>query len=281
MSYDTSTVRDSEEPRSPLDAGRSRGRAGSTELRVVLVDDEPLSRARLRSILEDEPDVTVVGECADGWEAVRAIHALDPDLVLLDVALPDLDGFGVLESLGAGRSPSVVIVTADERHALRAFEVRATDFLLKPYGTERLQVSLDRVRRSISAEHAAAIRDLGPRSRGERYLRRIVVKRTGHLLLLNVDEIDWIESAGNYVRLHTGGQCHSVRRPISALETLLDPDRFLRIHRTAIVNSDRIREIRARQHGDYIVLLKDGTPLTLSATYRRKLAQLRGREWRD
>ena len=250
-------------------------------IRTLIVDDEPLARERLRVLLAHEHDVEIVGECGDGWDAVRAVHALNPDLVFLDVSLPVLDGFAALEALGAGRSPSVVFVTADERHALRAFEAGARDFLLKPYGKERLAESLDRVRRAIPGEYAAALREMAPGLRGDRYLSRIVVKRTGHLLFLDTDEIDWIESAGNYVRLHAGGPCHSVRRPISALETLLDPRRFLRIHRTTIVNADRIREIRAHRHGDYLVVLKDGTPLTLSTTYRRKLAELRGREWRD
>lgn len=272
-----------DEPRTvPARIEESRSAAlRQAPIRTLIVEDEPLARERLRVLLAHEHDVEIVGESGDGWEAVRAIHALNPDLVFLDVSLPCLDGFAALEAVGAGRSPSVVFVTADERHALRAFEAGARDFLLKPYGKERLQMSLDRVRRAISGEYTAALREMAPGLRGDRHLSRIVVKRTGHLLFLNTDEIDWIESAGNYVRLHAGGQCHVVRRPISALETLLDPNRFLRIHRTTIVNSERIREIRARQHGDYLVYLKDGTPLTLSATYRRKLAQLRGREWRD
>jgi two-component system LytT family response regulator len=281
MTHDTPTLRDSEEPVSGVDAGPFRARPDDAGIRVVIVDDEPLARDRLHALLAAETDVEVVGECGDGWEAVQAIHALNPDLVFLDVRLPKLDGFEVLDSLGDGRCPSVVFVAADERHALRAFEVHATDYLLKPYGRERLQRALERVRREIPGEHAKAVRELAPELRGERHLRRIVVKRAGHLLLLRADEVDWIESAGNYLRLHVGSECHTVRRPISALESLLDPDQFLRIHRSTIVNADRIREMRSRQHGDYLVVLRDGTQLTLSATYRRKLAQLRGKEWRD
>ncbi len=257
------------------------GARHKAEIRALIVDDEPLARERLRALLADRREIEVVGECADGREAVRAIHALGPDLVFLDVTLPRLNGFEVLDSLGTGRRPSVVFVTADERHALKAFEVRATDFLLKPYGKERLLESLERVRRSIDGGPAAAIREIGSELCGRRYLRRIAVKRTGHVLLLRTEEIDWIESARNYLRLYAAGRCHVVRRPISTLESMLDPDQFIRIHRSTIVNVDRIREMRARPHGDHLVFLRDGTTLTLSATYRRKIARLRGHAWRD
>jgi two-component system, LytTR family, response regulator len=246
-------------------------------IRTLIVDDEPLARERLRGLLGDEQEVEVVGECGDGWEAVRAIQDIDPDLVFLDIRLPRLDGFGVLENLSPDRAPAVVFVTADERSALRAFDVRAVDYVLKPFGRERLQRALEHVRGRRTNEIPAPLPDDVLVSPRDRYLRRIIVKEGGRLVFLKTEEVDSIEASGNYVRVHVGRDWYPLRRSMGALESNLDPEVFLRIHRSTIVNIDRVKEMRSRLHGDYLVVLRDGRELTMSAGYREKLDELRGR----
>jgi len=252
-------------------------------IRTLVVDDEPLARERLRSLLAQEPEVEVVGECGDGCQAVRAIEELGPDLVFLDVEVPNLDGFHILESVGADRLPAVVFVTAYEQYALRAFDVRAVDYVLKPFGRERLQRALARARAQIahvkssdlSGQLAALVE--GERPRKAPFLRRVVIKENGRLLLLRTADIDWVEASGNYVRLHLGAESHLLREKMSGLESRLDPEQFLRIHRSTIVNIERIKELQPWFHGDYLVVLHDGRQLTMSAGYREKLDTLRGR----
>jgi two-component system, LytTR family, response regulator len=245
-------------------------------IRALIVDEEPLSRKRLRGLLADEPEIEVIGECDDGYKAVVAFEKLNPDLVFLDVKLPGLDGFGVLENIGVDRIPAVVFVTADDRHALRAFDVHAIDYVLKPFGLERLQRALDHVRGQIARDPTGSLSNDVVMSPRHRYLKRIVTKKDGRLVFLRIADVDWIEASGNYVRLHVAGEWHRLRRRMSVLESHLDPDQFLRIHRSTIVNIDRIREMRSRLHGDYLVILHDGRQLTMSASYREKLDDLRG-----
>jgi len=252
-------------------------------IRTLVVDDEPLARERLRSLLAGEPDVQVVGECGDGCQAVRAIEELRPDLVFLDVEVPNLDGFHILESVGGDRVPAVVFVTAYDQYALRAFDVRAVDYVLKPFGRERLQRALERARAQIartrSSDLSAQLAALfeGMRLGKASFLKRLVIKENGRLFFLGTADIDWVEASGNYVRLHVGADAHLLRETMNALESRLDPEQFLRIHRSTIVNIERIKELQPWFHGDYHVVLRDGRQLTMSAGYREKLDALRGR----
>jgi len=250
-------------------------------LRVLIVDDEPLGRQRLRALLEIEPDVVVVGECGDGPSAVSLIRRESPDLVFLDIRMPDLDGFGVLEAMGQQRPPAVIFVTAFDRYALRAFEVHALDYLLKPFDRPRFQKALARARAQIAQAQTVQVKEqlralLQESRSGKKYLDRVVIKSPSRVFFLRVEEIDWIEAAANYLRLHSGAEAHLLRETMSGLEARLDPAKFLRIHRSTIVNIERIRELQPWFHGDYVVLLHDGTKLTLSRSYRQKLQELFG-----
>ena len=251
-------------------------------VRTLIVDDEPLARERLRTLLAEEPGVEVVGECGDGCQAVVAIEELKPDLVFLDVQVPNLDGFRILESVGADRIPAIVFVTAYDHYALRAFDVRAVDYILKPFGRERLQKALEHARAQITREKStdingqlvALLEEIRPQ---KSYLKRIMIKSGGRLYFLRTADIDWVEAAGNYVRLHVGAESHLLRETMNGLETKLDPDRFIRIHRSTMVNIERIKELQPWFHGDYVVILRDDRQLTMSASYREKLDELRGR----
>jgi two-component system LytT family response regulator len=253
------------------------------KIRTLIVDDEPLARDRLRTLLQREPDITIVGECGDGQEAIGAIRAHRPQLVFLDVQIPEPDGFGVLEAVGVERLPVVVFVTAYDQYALQAFEVHAADYLLKPFDEERFQRALVRARAAVLSHNG---RDVDPRllsllqdlKAPSPHLERLVVKSAGRLFFLRTEEIDWIESAGNYVSLHAGGESHLLRETMTGLEGRLNPARFVRIHRTAIVNIDRIKELQPLFHGEYQVVLRDGTQLTLSRGYRERLQDIIGRD---
>jgi len=248
-------------------------------IRALVVDDEPLARQRIRRLLERDPEVETVGDCGDGSAAVAAIAEHAPDLVFLDVQMPGLDGFAVLERLPAGRTPLVVFVTAYDQYALRAFEVSAVDYLLKPFDRRRFAKALQRAKARLAAEAdnglgqrtLALLEELRARSS---HLDRLVVKAGGRAFFLKTEEIDWIEAEGKYVRLHVGRESHLLREPISTLEAQLDPRRFLRIHRSTIVNIDRIRELQPWFHNEVRVILRDGTELMLSRGCRKKLAEV-------
>ena len=252
-------------------------------IRVLIVDDEPLARDRTRQLLEEEPDVEIVGECASGEDAVAAIESAAPDLVFLDVQMPGMDGFGVLARISASRLPAVVFVTAHDEHALKAFQVHALDYLLKPFDGARLSGSLQRVREQLrsAAPHLfqrrllAMLADLKPRPGPA---NRIVIRSGGRLSFLKADEIDWIEGEGNYLRIHAGKQSFLQRETMGEIEARLDPSRFVRIHKSTIVNTERIREIQPLFNGAHSVLLHDGTRLTWSRGYREQLRALTGEE---
>lgn len=245
-------------------------------IQALIVDDEPLARQRLRALLAEEDAVEVVGECADGVEALQAIRERAPDLVFLDVQMPALDGFGVLEQLPADELPVVIFVTAYDRYAIRAFEVHALDYLLKPFDRERFHKAVERARSRLRQPRAA---DVDPQmlallddvKSGRKTLERLVIKSAGRVYFLRTDELDWIEAAGNYLRLHVGSDTHLLRETMNNLESRLDPERFLRVHRSTIVNIERIKELQPWFHGDYMVILKDGTQLPLSRSHRQKL----------
>jgi two-component system LytT family response regulator len=247
-------------------------------LRVLLVDDEAMARRRIQRLLAAEPDVAVAGECADGTTALGAIEALRPDLVFLDVQMPELDGFELVQALAPAALPAIVFVTAFDRYALRAFDVHAIDYLLKPFTAERFRTALARARarlarRAADPGLAALVAELRDRAR---YLSRIPVRAAGRILLVDLAAIDWMEAADNYVRLHAGRSEYLVRDTLGALERRLDPRRFARIHRSAIVQIDRVAELRSATHGDFEVRLRDGTRLTLSRTWRERLERALG-----
>jgi two-component system, LytTR family, response regulator len=254
------------------------------ELRVLLVDDEPLVRQGIRDFLEDEPDVVIVGECGNGVEALEAIARERVDLVFLDIQMPELDGVGVAAALTAPDAPAVVFVTAFSEHALRAFEVNAVDYVLKPFDRERFRTALGRARARLAAGErvelagrlAAVLAEL-ERSRG--YAQRVLVRSDGRIRLVPVAEVDWIEAADNYVRVHAGVERHLVRETMAAMEARLDPARFARIHRSTIVNLARIRELQPTFNGEYAVLLHTGAKLTLSRGYREALRSRLGDGW--
>jgi len=250
-------------------------------IRVLIVDDEPLARQRIRGLLRDDPEIDIAGECADGREAVVAIREQSPDLLFLDVQMPVLDGFGVLEAVGVDCMPAVVFVTAYDRYAIRAFEVHALDYLLKPFDRERFAKALQRAKAQLArdASHAALPLTglLDEVKSGRKPAERLVVKSAGRVFFVRIEEIDWIEAAGNYLRLHCGCETHLLRETMNSLETRLDTEKFLRIHRSTMVNIERIKEMQPWFHGDYVVILQDGTQLPLSRSYRQKLHELFGK----
>jgi two-component system LytT family response regulator len=248
-----------------------------TKIRTLIVDDEPLAREGVRLHLEEHPDFEVVGECGTGEEAVQRIETEDPDVVFLDVQMPGLDGFAVLESIGAAnRLPAVVFVTAYDQFALRAFEAHALDYLLKPFESERFAKALDRVRAQLQNRNQTPMDErlrslLASLGAKESHLERMVARINGKILILRVDDIDWIEAAANYVRVHIGSKQYLVRETMTNLESRLDPDKFLRIHRSIIVRKDRIKELEPLFQGDYSLVLHDGTRLTSSRGYRDRI----------
>ena len=242
-------------------------------IRVLLVDDEQLARKRIRRLLRDEEDVEIAGECRDGSQVAAAILDLAPDLLFLDVQMPEMDGFAALEAVPRDRLPLVIFVTAYDEHALRAFEVHALDYLLKPFDRGRFEQALARARSALRERRTREIGERVLARLGERSTRdeRLVVKSGGRVAFVRVEEIDWIDAAGNYLRLHSGKETHLLRETMSSLESRLDPARFLRIHRGAIVNVDRIESIEGRLDGDRAVVLRDGTRLALSRGYRERV----------
>lgn len=257
-------------------------------IRTLLVDDEPLARQRMRMLLGRHADIQVLAECADGPEAIIAIDALTPDLVFLDVEMPTLSGFGVLENLPEdGRIPSIVFVSGHDRYAVKAFETYAVDYLLKPVSAERVDRALDRIRAQRAAaptsagSHAGLRALVGQLRSGDdaslaerRGSTRIAIKTDGQLLLLGQEEMDWIEAEGNYVRVHARGTSYVMRETMKRMEQRLDPQQFVRIHRGAIINVDSIDVLEPWQHGEYIVRLKDGARLMASRVYVGRLKAL-------
>ena len=249
------------------------------KIRTVIVDDEPLARRGIRAQLKNEKDIEIISECRNGHEAVKAIESQAPDLVFLDVQMPELDGFGVVDAIGVERMPGVIFVTAYDRYALRAFEVHALDYLLKPFDDERFATALERARRQIKQKN---IDDLGRRLQGllddlqssRKYVERLVVKSAGRIFFLSVAEIDWIEAADNYVRLHTGRESHLLRETMNSLEKKLDPEQFLRVHRSRIVNARKIKELQPLFRGEYDIMLRDGTRVESGRGYRDRLQKL-------
>lgn len=246
------------------------------------MDDEALARDRLRKMLAGRSDIVLLGEASDGAAAVELIRKLSPELVFLDVQMPELDGFGVLEALGGGHLPAVVFVTAYDRFALKAFEVHAVDYLLKPYDQERFDTALSRALERIQQQQTGDLSQrltslLAEVKPAGKAVERLAIKSSGRVVVLKVEDIDWVESADNYVVLHVGHEKHMHRETMNAMENQLPAAKFVRISRSTIVNLDRIKELQPLFHGEYAVILRNSAKLTLSRTHRDKLDQITGR----
>lgn len=261
--------------------------AGETKkIRALVVDDEPFARERVRRLLELDGEVAVVGECKDGFEAVAAIEEQKPDLLFLDVQMPGKDGFGVLTDIAADKTPVVIFLTAYNQYAVRAFEAAALDYLLKPFDEERFAKALARAKMRFtnppqtdaSDEPSTASADAVVSGASSTHLERIIIRTGGRVLFRSAAEIDWIEAYGNYARLHFGKSAYLLRETIGHLEARLDPAKFARIHRSTIVQLDRIREMQPQLAGQYRAILRDGTKLTLSRRYRKNLKHPLGDE---
>jgi two-component system LytT family response regulator len=266
----------------------------SDKIRTLVVDDEPTARRGMRLLLGRDPEITIIGEATTGREAVRRITEDRPDLVLLDVQMPEMDGFKVLEAVPPAHLPSVIFVTAYDQHALRAFEINAIDYLLKPYDDERFAAALHRAKTEIfrrqTEELSARLSNLlkylrgsepkpgrkseRPAEEGSERPDRILLKSGGDIYFLKAGEIDWIEAEGDYMKFHAGGRTHLLRDTMASLEARLDAARFIRIHRSTIVNIDRVKKLSPSFAGDYAVVLQDGTKLKLSRGYHERLQQL-------
>jgi two-component system LytT family response regulator len=251
------------------------------KIRVLIVDDEPIAREGVRVQLQKEADVAVVAECANGFEAVAAIRELAPDLVFLDVQMPGMSGLEVLREVWPLHVPVVVFVTAYDKYALQAFEVSAVDYLLKPFDAERFQRAFQRARAQLEKRSVEVINRklqtlLDHLRPPQKYLERLVVKSSGRIFFLQVGEIDWIEAADNYVSLHLGRESHLIRETLTGLEARLNPEEFLRVRHSAIVNIRRIRELHPLFKGEYEIVLQNGSKLISSRRYRNKIALLLG-----
>ena len=248
-------------------------------IRTIIADDETLARKKLRLLLQAEIGVEIVDECKDGKHAIDAVLAHRPDLILLDVQMPNGDGFEVLNSIPVDRLPIVIFTTAHDQYAIRAFEAHALDYLLKPFNHERLHRAIERAKAEILKSHEQSVRarilDLLATSKAEsRQIRRLVIRTSGRVVFLDLNEIDWIEAAANYVRLHSGKNSYLLREGIGHLAAKLDPDRFVRIHRSSIVNVSRIRELQPCESGEYIAVLRNGKELSCSRGCRPQLLRL-------
>ncbi|MBI5687717.1 MAG: response regulator transcription factor [Verrucomicrobia bacterium] len=250
------------------------------KIKTLIVDDEPLARERIRTLLAKEPDIEVLGECANGDEALAALKKQSADLLFLDVQMPEMDGFEMLSRLGKDALPAVIFVTAYDQHAVKAFEVHALDYLLKPFKQSRFKEAVQRVRDQIGRQQSAdvskrLIQLLGDRKPAPAFLQRLTVKENERVVLVKVSQIEWIESAGNYVVLHVGKQNHILRETLAALEAQLDPKQFLRISRSTLVNLDQVRELQPLFKGEYVVVLQDGKQLPMTRGIRELEEKLR------
>ena len=253
----------------------------SKTIRALIVDDEPLARRRIRRMLAHDADVTIVGDCSNGREAIAAIKSESPDLIFLDVQMPEVDGFDVLASTETKRPPLVIFVTAYDQYALRAFEVAAVDYLVKPFDRRRFEGALQRAKSRLASGRESDLNQqtlalLAELKAQSSHVERLVIKAGGRAFFLKTDEIDWIEAEGKYVRLHVGKESYLLREAIGSMETQLDPKKFPRIHRSTIVNIERVRELQPWFHNEYRVILKDGTELMLSRSCRKRLGELLG-----
>jgi two-component system LytT family response regulator len=248
-------------------------------IRVLIVDDEPIARRGIRRQLQDEAGLEVVAECGDGAAAIDAITDLAPDLVFLDIQMPEVSGFEVVEAIGVARMPAVIFVTAYDEHALRAFDVHAVDYVLKPIDRNRFRTAVERARQrleqppgDLDKRISAALGELGRPVQD--YAKRLAIRGDGRVILIDVDEVERLEAAGNYVEVHSGGRHHLLRETMASLESRLDPARFVRVSRSSIVNAGRVRELQPMFSGDFVVVLRDGTKVAGSRRYRAAFDKL-------
>jgi two-component system LytT family response regulator len=249
-------------------------------MRALIVDDEPLARERIRTLLGREADIEIVGECGDGAAAVDAIDALQPDIVFLDVQMPGMTGFEVVSTVGPENMPLVIFVTAYDEFALRAFEAHAIDYLVKPFAPERLHAATERARTQLLGRTRGALesnlRALITTAQPAEYLDRFMVKRGPRFVFVRASDVLWIEAADNYVKLHTAKRFEMLRATLNALEAKLDPRRFVRVHRGAIVNIDFLEGMEPWGQGEYLLSLAGGVQITSSRTYRNRIRQALG-----
>ncbi len=249
------------------------------KITALIIDDEPLAREKIRRLLRTENDIEIIGEAVSGAEAVEIIEREKPDLVFLDIQMPEMNGFEVLNAVKNGAMPIVIFVTAYDKYAIKAFEVHALDYLLKPFDLERLQSALNRVREQMENKNHGGFDEklislLSDLKVEKEYPQRLVLKTAGRVYFIKTSDIDWIEAAGNYVKLHIGKDAHLLRETMNNTEAKLDPEKFLRIHRSSLVNIDSIKELNPLFNGDYLVILQDKTELTLSRNYHDRLREL-------
>jgi two-component system, LytTR family, response regulator len=248
-------------------------------LTTLIVDDEPLAREGLRMLLAQDPEITTIHEAKDGREAVRAILDFEPDLVFLDVQMPEMDGFSVVREIDTRQIPAIVFVTAHDKYAIQAFEVNAIDYLLKPVTGERFAKALERAKTRLHSTspgetNSQIISLLETIASPRRYLKRVAVRSAGKTIFVDVEQVDWIEANENYALLHVGGSGHLLRVAMNTLEKSLDPEMFLRIHRSAIVNVTRVKELQSALHGEYVVKLANGVRLQSGRAYSDRLRAL-------
>jgi len=250
----------------------------SARIKVSIVDDEPLARKRVAQLLEKESDVEIVADCADGLAAISAINKHQPDLIFLDVQMPEVSGFDVLRELKGGKTPAVIFVTAFDQYTIQAFDVSAVDYLLKPFSEERFRQAVSRARQHLrpksendDGQRFSRLLDHLNLSKG--FLERLIVSHKNRLILVPVNDVDWIESYGNYLKIHAGSKTYLLRETMNALAARTDPEKFIRIHRATLVNVERIRELQPMFGGLYTVVLRDGTELTLSRNYRKSVLE--------
>jgi two-component system, LytTR family, response regulator len=272
----------------PSSAGSSsRPDSVPTTIRAIIVDDEPTARRGVRLLLERDRDVLVVGEAATGAEAAELMRREKPDLAFLDVQMPGTSGFDALELVGADAAPAIIFVTAYDEHALRAFDVNAVDYLLKPYDDTRFEAALQRAKEEIRRRRGDSVnarlsqllqylQQTGsmPPGAGDKTGDRILIKSAGEIFFLKAEEIDWIEAEGDYMKFHVNGRAYLMRETMARLEERLDPKRFIRIHRSTIVNIDRLQKLSPSFAGEYAVILTDGTKLKLSRGYHERIGAL-------
>jgi two-component system LytT family response regulator len=245
-------------------------------IRTALADDEVLARQKLRHLLREVEDIDIVGECATAAEAIQLVNLAKPELLFLDIRMPDMDGFDVVHALSSGaggKLPHVVFITAYDKYAVRAFEIHAIDYLLKPFTCERLMSAVQRVRDQLASTRADAV-DLNAAHSATPYTTRMVFKSRGRILFLPVEDIRWVEAEENYVRVCTGGESHLLRETIGHMETRLDPQSFLRVHRSFIVNLRYVKEVKSEPDGDATVVMTTGEKIAMSRSYRSKIQKL-------
>jgi two-component system LytT family response regulator len=251
----------------------------AVKIKTIIVDDEPLARKRVGQLLAKESDVEIIAECGDGLAAISAINDLQPDLIFLDVQMPEVSGFDVLRELDEEIAPAVIFVTAFDHFTIQAFDVSAVDYLLKPFGEERFRRAVNRARQRLQKEsenHSdePLLRLLDHLKLNNGFLERLIVNHKDRLVIVPVNDIDWIETYGNYLKIHSTGKTYLLRETMSNLTERINPEKFLRIHRSTLVNLDRIKQLQAMFGGQYTVVLRDGTELTLSRNYRKSVLDI-------